>query len=288
MADLTCILSEGDLEVVVLDEAHSALAEIIGSSLYKINDKQTEIRFHTDIHFKYFLVALVEFFAEGVRSAFVGPRYMNLSILTGLEWLCQKHPRECLVAGLTTAVETLRTWVDAEVPFDFWCPNANKQISFPLKNEQLIRFGANATKHGLFRVSKLLESLNKLCEKSGYALTPQEMSAVLKDMLTEANSRLLYHSTRIVQLLGEVFFALNNLIERRFARNPTNDCRLMDIPSGVTSDVFVGLYGEVMVFKRYTIARIRDHLPHTDKCLMMRYQPKPFASFGQEFRLILL
>jgi len=78
-------------------------------------------------------------------------------------------------------------------------------------------------------------------------------------MTEEVRSRLEYHSSYLVELLGNLFFALNRLIIARFEKNPTNRVTEMNVPAGVTSDVFRDLYGSVMVFKRYEDSRISDY-----------------------------
>lgn len=49
MASVTAIQSEGDLEVVLLHESHSVLAEIIGPELYSVAGTASEqsVVFHT-------------------------------------------------------------------------------------------------------------------------------------------------------------------------------------------------------------------------------------------------
>ena len=90
-------------------------------------------------------------------------------------------------------------------------------------------------------------------------------------MIEEVRSRLQYHSSYLLELIGNVFFAVNTLIKSRFAQNPTNRVNDMTMPAGVTSDVFRDLYGAVMVFKRYDDSRIRDYSPVTNCYLKMQY-----------------
>jgi hypothetical protein len=270
---VAAIQSEGDLEVVLVHETHSVLAEIIGPELYSVGGTPPEqsVLFHTGSSFNLFLILAVEFFAEGPRSALINRKFQNLSLLKGLRWFCDKHPNETNAAGLQEAVSSLETWVEKEVHFQFWCPDVNTDVSFSLKNEQLISFGANTAKHHLFRLSDLLEKLEALCVNAGYSFTPQQFPAVLASMIEEVRSRLQYHSSYLLELLGNVFFALNRLIKARFAQNPTNRVNEMTVPAGVTSDVFRDLYGSVMVFKRYDDARILGYTPVTTRYLKMRY-----------------
>ena len=273
MPSIAAIQSEGDLEVVLLHEAHSVLADIIGPELYSVGGTPPDqsVLFHTRSSFNLFLILVVEFFAEGPRSSFIGQKYQNWSLLEGLHWFCDKYFAEADTSGLNKAVSNLESWVAKEVHLEFWYPDANTNIKFSLKNEQLISFGANTAKHHLLRLSDLMGKLEALCQKSGYSFTPQQMPAVLASMIEEVRGRLQYHSSYLLELLGNVFFALNTLVKSRFVANPTNRVNEMVIPVGVTSDVFRNLYGSVMVFKRYEDSRICNYTPVTTRYLKIRY-----------------
>jgi len=270
---LAAIQSEGDLEVVLLHETHSVLAELIGPELYSVNGTAPEqsVLFHTRSTFNLFLILAVEIFAEGPRSAYINKKFQNWSLLKGLHWFCDRYSGEAKSVGLYEAVYAIETWVAKDVPFSFWCPDVDKDVSFMLKNEQLISFGANTAKHHFFRLADLFGKLESLCVNAGYSFTPQQFPAVLVSMTEEVRSRLQYHSSYLVELLGNVFFALNRLVKVRFEQTPTNRVTEMDVPTGVTSDVFKDLYGSVMVFKRYDDSRIRDYIPVTTRYLRMRY-----------------
>ncbi len=273
MPSVAAIQSEGDLEVVLLHETHSVLAELIGPELYSVGGTAPEqsVLFHTRSTFNLFLILVVEIFAEGPRSAYINQKFQNWSLLKGLRWFCDRYACEAKSVGLHEALSAIETWSAKDVPFSFWCPDVDKNVSFPLKNEQLISFGANTAKHHLFRLADLLGKLESLCVNAGYSFTPQQFPAVLASMTEEVRNRLQHHSSYLVELLGNVFFALNRLVISRFKQKPTNRVTEMNVPAGVTSDVFRDLYGSVMVFKRYEDSRIRDYTPVTTRSLRMRY-----------------
>lgn len=273
MASVAAIQSDADLEVVLLHEAHGVLAEIIGPELYSVGGTAPEqsVLFHTRSSFNLFLILVIEFFAEGPRSALIDQKFQNWSLLKGLRWLCDRYADEGRASGLEEAIAALETWIAKEVPIEFWCPDVDATVKFPLKNEQLISFGANTAKHHLFRLADLLGKLESLCRQAGYSFIAQQYPAVLTSMIEEVRSRLQYHSSYLIELLGHVFLALNRLIVARFNKNPTNRVTDMTIPSGVTSDVFKDLYGSIMVFKRYEESRILNHTPVTTRYLRMRY-----------------
>ena len=271
---IASIRSEGDLEVVVLHETHSALASIVNLELYQIGGEPPDetALFHNTVCFNLFLILTVELFAEGARSAFINSKYQNLSLVGGVKWLIARHPSEAKASGLADASSALESWLAREAPLSFWCGELGVQVEFPMVNEQLISFGANTAKHHLLRLSTLLSKLEGLCKHHGYTFTPQELVAVLDSMVEEVRSRLTYHATYLLELLGNYFLGLNRLISRRHNVWKTSGVNEIAVPTGVTSDVFRNLYGAVLVFKHYDENRILTATPQTTKYLKMRYQ----------------
>ena len=111
---IAAIQSEGDLEVVLLHETHSVLAEIIGPELYAVGGIPPEqsVLFHTRSSFNLFLVLVVEFFAEGTRSACINSKFQNWSLLKGLRWFCDRYADESSDSWLHGVVMPLTYPVD--------------------------------------------------------------------------------------------------------------------------------------------------------------------------------
>ena len=267
------IQSIGDLEVLVLHEAHEALSEIISPQMYAVlgTPPDQQAQFHNEITFKLFLVLIIEFFAEGVRNVSIDGNIENLSLIAGIQRVCEMHPDEANASGLDSAVAGLQSWIIREVPFRFWCADLQKDIRVSLTNARLISYGANATKHHLLRISDLLEKLDNLCQSHGYQFTPHELVAVMNAMIEEVSSRLIYHSSCIIEMLGKVFLAVNAVIKARYESNPTNRANELHYPAGITSDVFRDLYSSMLVFRNYDDARIRSCIPVTSRFLKLRY-----------------
>ena len=253
--------------MVILHEAHGLLASIINPQLYEIRRDEFDQMawFHNRPCRDLFYILAIELFAEGGKSAYVDSKYQNWSLLKGLAWLSEKYPEESHATGLEAAVKRLSDWLAEDDLFDFWCPEVNLQIKFPLSYERLISFAANSTKHHLLRLSELIAKLDKICTTAGYRFAPQEFVAVLDNMITEVNSRMIHVAPCILEAHGNLFLAINRLISARFRRNPTNQVFDMDHPKGVTSDIFRTLYGSVLVFKRYKENRITDYTPVTTR-----------------------
>ena len=266
---LAPIRSDGDLEVLVLHEAHSALAALIGPNLYTMGGAppEQEIRFHNESSFDLFLILLVELFAQGNQAALIDEKSRNWSLMDALGWICLKYPEEAKVAGLDVAHSNLTLWINERLSVDFWCADIGQQIKLTMSVYESISFGANTAKHHMLRLSVLFEKLESLCKREEYEYSPQELIVVLKAMVLEIHDILIYQSSYLVGLLGAVFLALNSVIKNRYNKNPTNRFDQTIFPKDITSDVIKGMYLDVLVFQNYGEQRIRDFTPITRRRL---------------------
>lgn len=267
---ISAIMSEGDLEVVLLYENHELLADIISPNYYDLlGDPPSEVHFMSAAAFRSFIVRVEELFAEGTVAIDGMP--LKLSLLSAVERFCQRRPEEALETGLSASSESLRKWVDAKPPFSFWCGDLDKQIELALSRRQMINFAANLHKHSLLRLGIFMKQLHDLCKKQGLQLCGADLVAVREPLIEEIESRLHYLASWLVELVGPYFEALNAVVARRYNLTRTNDVARMVIPQGVTSNALRDLYGSTLVFKNYDVNRIRRFIPSVPDILKTRY-----------------
>jgi hypothetical protein len=271
--DLYRIASYGDLEVMTLHEMQAAYADIANSNLYKVLGEapNQQILFHNDACFDLFLIRASELFAEGGNNGAVEGANLNFSLFSAVQRLCNEHAAESRAVGLDVACQNLADWLDHASPFEFWCPDLNILFMLQLTRRDLLSFAGNLSKHNLLRLNSLLGKLQRLCERNGYTITDQDLVGVLDPFLQELRSRLIYHATRLAEILICCFAALNELVVKRFEEQNTNDVRRMKHPEGVSSDSFKNLYGSTLVFRRFARQRFDEVTPVTTEFLKLRY-----------------
>ena len=124
------ISSPGDLEVSVLYEAHSLLADIISAELYEVVGKPTEqsIHFKEQCRFHLFIIHAAELWQEARANALVDGAPNNLSILSGLNWAAENRLNEPSVETLRARIWELEFWLDQNDPAHFWCSDVNRHF----------------------------------------------------------------------------------------------------------------------------------------------------------------
>jgi hypothetical protein len=267
------INSEGDLEIIILYENQEAFTDILNPNLYAVLGEVPEqnIVFHNDSCFDLFVVHTSELFAEGSNNVRLNGKTQNFSLFGGALWLCERYEDEARRAGLTSACDALNSWLEKRVPFAFWCSNLHTQFELEMSRKELLSFAGNLSKHNILRLNILLSRLQRLFERNGSLVEEQDLIGVLEPFVAELKSRLLYHSSFLVEMLYDYFAAINRFIINRFDIMKTNDVRKMKLPDTVSSDSYRNLYGDTLVFRRYDEARFSKFKPTTTEYLKMRY-----------------
>lgn len=267
------IESEGDLEIATLYENQEAYTDILNPDLYVVLGEVPEqnILFHNDSCFDLFLIHASELFAEGSNNIRLNGKNQNFSLFGAVLWLCERYEDEARSVGLTSACDALNSWLEKRVPFSFWCGDLDTQFELDLSRKELLSFAGNLSKHNILRLNTLLSKLQRLCEKNGSSVAEQDLVGILEPFVVELKSRLLYHSSFLVEMLYDYFAAVNRLVVERFNVTKTNDVRKMRHPNGVSSDSYRNLYGSTLVFRRYDEARFSKFKPTTSEYLKLRY-----------------
>jgi hypothetical protein len=267
---ITPIASAGDFEAALLHESQEALCRLVGPTLYTLlhSDDCDQVQFHTSQAFDLFLIQLLEVVTDRPVPTTVAS-YRDMSFLPALEWLCARHQKECGSVKLTPAVQALRAWLDKEIGFGFWCSGVDLNLTLRVPRQRLIDLGGNLAKHSLLRIEKLLEKLDRDCKAVGHIFSTPELGEILMTMEEPLRDRLNAYGTYVIEMIGAVLVALNELLHKRFLTNPTNDCRRVTPTAGVTAPLFLMLYTRALMKgnRNHESRYFVGHVPRTSAYL---------------------
>lgn len=261
--------SEGDLEVTFLYETHDLLASLVGPEYYRCSSDQ--VMFHSASRFNDFYVHVDELCARGREKVPLSTGPVQMSLLDAGTWFSQHHSAEAKGAGFETAEKALQDWLDASPLFRFWGAEIGQHVEFQLSRRGMIHYAANLHKHRMLRLGSIFVGLSKLVASSGSPLSEHQVVAIRDSFVAELQNRLEYLSTRLVQLLGDYFLALNKIVGQRRVQAGTNDASRMTMPAGITSSVFRDLYSSTLVFHSYSDERILQFTPTAPLTMKAHY-----------------
>jgi len=270
--DEAIFLSEGDLKIAALCENLNTFYGIINPDLYSVLGKAPDqnIMFHNDSCFGLFLIRVDEVFSEGINSIEIDGKYKNISLLEAALWFCQKEPSNVEGTGLYESAMKLKSWILEKKPFEIW--TGDEQVRFEMSRKELIHFGANLKKHNLLRLNRVFNKLKKFLKNSMIEEMPKgDIVGIIGPFVAEIESRLLYHSSYIVEMLYDYFLGINRVVAKQ--RNPWGviDARVLKYPEGVTTIGLKELYSTTLAFRIFDEDRFNALRPETTRYLKLRY-----------------
>lgn len=279
--------TEADLEAVLLAEAFSLLAAVIGPYTYTVSGRrgQQQALFANADAYTLFYIRVNEFLAEReLRGALAAAR-PSVSLLSGLEWLASRYAGEAKVAGLDQACHQARDWVTATHHIVFWAPSIWRHVRLSLPARTMIAMRANFEKHHVMRLDQELTRLRRKCAAAGCPLSVAETLGVRAEFDDHLKGMLEYHATRVVELLGRLLLSQWNFVRRRYEQNPTNNLDLIAGSAQYSHEVFRYMYGStVLGLAQWSEERITSCIPETAPSLLGTYpQHKPWDDVASEW-----
>lgn len=263
------VQAAGDLEILFLHETHDLLAHIISNNYFTLLGD--EVRFHHGAALSDFFLHVEELKSGGREKVAFPGAPEEQSLLSVGDWFVERASGQPAVTGLQRSSRELQEWLAEAPEFKFYSGELGRELVFPLSRGGMIYYFSNLSKHRLLRLGSLLAGLTKLLAENGQNLNPQELVGIREDFQSELQRRLLYLSTRLVELLGRYFQALNEVVVARRNGADLRNWQAIAFPPDTSSDVFRSLYVSVLVSHAYPYSRIADFIPATPPHLLEFY-----------------
>lgn len=173
--------NEAEDEVVLLKAVKELVDSIVNLEVLNVteNDPESEIRFHTMTHQKYFNIVLVDFLSVTDKRAPIG----QTTYLNGLRTISERPQFNVKdsVLSLRTATAEFVNWLEQEIEASTWFPSINLQATLILSRLEFLKISGNICKHNFLRSLGLADNVRSIFERSGYVITPEETLLALAD-----------------------------------------------------------------------------------------------------------
>jgi len=213
-------LSEAEVEVIVLKAVWELIDSAVNYSVLSIGgqDPNTEIRFHTSIHQRFFNIVLVDFLSRTDVKAPI-PR---TSYLEGLRAVV-RNPilvSQEAASSLRVATNDFIDWLEQEVDIDAWFPSINVQAELKIRREAFLRITGNISKHNFLRAFRVAEELQGIFELSGISVSLEQANMALADFYERFHTDILnYHSSTIAEFLNNIRWGIYEYLQPEFVRS---------------------------------------------------------------------
>ena len=143
--------TEAEAEVVLLKAVKELVDAIVNFEVLDLtgNDPESEIRFHTITHQKFFNFVLVDFLSVTDKRAPID----QTSYLKALRTIAERpqFDVENSVLSLRTATEEFVNWLEQEIEAPTWFPSIGVQATLVLRRVDFLKISGNICKHNFLR-----------------------------------------------------------------------------------------------------------------------------------------
>lgn len=239
-------------EIVGLWIACGSLDSLVNHELLTIygEGETTEVHFETATHQRLFNILLLDFL-ENVDETLMETQGSCLEILVGA---CRSasFDENGSVKSLKGSVDTLRTWLNAEIIVPTWLPSIDQQIDLKLQRRESIYICGNISKHNPARLTGAAKRLADILGRHGVTVNSIQALNVLDDFYRRFHDDIFnYHSTVIAELLNNVRWGIHDYLAtaylKAYLQDPNDPMKYSyRFPAGVSDGFSKSCYWDLM------------------------------------------
>lgn len=246
------MLTDIEIEAVLLKAVWDQIATAANASIFAVegNEPDSEIRFETPIHQKFFNIVLVDLLSETDDSAPLKSR----TYLSGLTCIAVNPllSTRSAVGHLEKATVDFASWLEECIEVDAWLPSINRQVKFGLSRVLFIKMVGNLSKHNFLRSFRVAMQLRSVLKQSGVDVSLEDASLALPDFYDRFHTDILnYHSSTLAEFLNNIRWGIYEYLQPEFARSIVWDLDnppmyRYTFPPGINSKYAQQVYWDLM------------------------------------------
>lgn len=215
-------ISDMEKEVLILRAAMTSIGSIVNYNILTLshNDPESEIRFKSDIHQKYFNIILMDLLQSSMFMT-------NTKVRDGLQAVLKNPLLNNEKTHLLKAVNSFCEWLDEFVVFEhkeetrnLWFPSIDKEIALQITRSEFIKICGNISKHnplGLDRQAKVIQGIFK---RNHITIDLSQSLLIMEEFYEQFHDDLfVYHSSTIVEFLNNISWAIFEYLQPLYRKS---------------------------------------------------------------------
>ncbi len=261
-------------EVIFLKAVQELIDDMVNYEVVMLvgNDPDSEIRFNSMTHKRFFNIILVDFLSCSARRI-LGE---ESPYLTALHQICASpnFNQSNSVNDLLKATTEFDSWLQKEVLVEkIWLPSIDLQIDLNIKRIDFIKICGNISKHNFSRLSGVVVSIKKIFSHNNHPLNDEEALLIIGEFYDWFHTDIFsYHSSAIAEFLNNIRWGIYGYLqpeyEQSIVRDPDGVRYKYTYPNGVSNGFAKNCYWELM-----NTIRSKPYMPkfQITRFLKMRY-----------------
>ncbi len=239
-------------EIIFLKSVQEMIDEMVNYELFGFvgDEPQTEIRFNSYTHLKFFNIVLVDFLSKS-EEAVVDEK---ISYLSAIRKIC-KQPEFNInqsVIDLKEATKDFTDWLNKEVEIDVWFLPFSINEKLTIKRYEFIKICGDISKHNFTRLSSDSNKIIEICRNNNFNISFEQSLMVLDEFYERFHDDILnYHGSTIVEFLNNIRWGIHKYLQPEFSQSISYDDEeplkySFKYPSGVNGDFTKSMYWDLM------------------------------------------
>lgn len=201
-------LSNAEKEILLLKAAYEGINSIANWMVFDITgeDPDSEIRFESEIHQRYFIILLIDFLSLRTFED------RKKDFLKQLLKICEEPVFNPRTANLKKSISNFFEWLYADVEFEhngevrkLWFPSINVEIALKIKRILFIEICGNITKHNPLGLSVQAKSIRKVFSGNGKEISITDSRRIMNEFYEQFHVDLFtYHASTIAEFLNNI------------------------------------------------------------------------------------
>lgn len=213
--------NSAEKEVVFLKAIKRLIGEMVNHEVITLqgNDSQSEIRFNSMTHQKYFNIILVDFLSPSDKNV-LGCKQPYLKALHDI---CQSpnYNYNNSVNGLILPTKDFIEWLEKEVVIEkIWLPSIELETNLSIKRIEFIKICGNISKHNFSRLSGVIRDLRDIFDRNEITLTEEKSLLILDEFYEWFHTNIFnYHSSAIAEFLNNIGWGIYEYLLPEFQQS---------------------------------------------------------------------
>lgn len=244
--------SKIEKEVIFLKAVKELIDSMVNYEVMNLggSDPDSEIRFSSITHQKYFNIILVDFLSRSDRKV-IGEEQ---SYLGAIQSICESpnFNENNSINSLKSATEEFISWLEQEVQVSVWLPSVETDTLLSIKRIEFLKICGNISKHNFSRLSGTAKELMNILKRNHIEIDLERTLLVLDEFYERFHSDILnYHGSTIAEFLNNIRWGIYEYLQPEFSRSiiwEDQDSPLYryTYPKGVINEFAKNCYWDLM------------------------------------------
>ena len=212
--------SKVEKEVIFLKAINELIDSMVNHEVLDIygTDPNSEIRFNSTTHQKYFNIILVDFLSRSDKRA-IGEEH---SYLSAIRSICESpnFTESDSINSLKSATEDFIAWLEQEVQVSIWLPSIEQGTVLSIKRVDFLKICGNISKHNFSRLSVTAKELMNIFKRNCINIDLGQALLVLDEFYERFHSDILeYHGGTIAEFLNNIRWGIHEYLQPEFQQS---------------------------------------------------------------------